>query len=330
VNKGVIDGMISIVIPVYNRSVLLRRCLESVFVQNFSNFEVVVIDDASSENISVVLSHFDIKRINLIRHPHNRGVSAARNTGVDAARGEYVTFLDSDDVWRKNALSLLHSALIGKSNIDCVFGVVLRRELAGTHYTPGVYFFIGRDDLLCTLSRGCCLHFQGFMARRCVFDRVGVFDVQLRNLEDWDMCLRLANRCSVGVLPKVVTDSYYFPGGLSTSKENLIFGAKYIFDKHKKILAKKDCIENFYFAMAHVFAIYGLSGKAMEFLNLSSRGKDVSFRINLSLFFLQLDCRIYLLIAKFANFLNYLIVGFLLPWQNVRVFRPIVEGSDCD
>ncbi len=93
-------SLISIVIPIYNRADTIGRAVESCLAQTYSNFEIVLVDDCSTDDLQSVLQRYtDDQRIRLVRHPTNQGVSAARNSGVQHARGEFIAFLDSDDAW---------------------------------------------------------------------------------------------------------------------------------------------------------------------------------------------------------------------------------------
>src|SRR5215469_600238 len=89
---------VSVVIPLFNRARTIERALASVQRQSFSDLEIVVVDDASSDGGADKIAGLD-PRLRILRHPANRGAAAARNTGINAARGEYVAFLDSDDEW---------------------------------------------------------------------------------------------------------------------------------------------------------------------------------------------------------------------------------------
>src|SRR4030042_5052103 len=90
---------VSIIIPTYNRAHLVMRAINSVLDQSFQDFEIIIVDDASRDNTEKMVSGIRDKRIFYIRHEKNRGGSAARNTGIKQARGEYIAFLDSDDEW---------------------------------------------------------------------------------------------------------------------------------------------------------------------------------------------------------------------------------------
>ncbi|MGI9494220.1 MAG: glycosyltransferase family 2 protein, partial [Geminicoccaceae bacterium] len=92
--------LISIVIPVYNRADMIGRTVEGCLAQTYPEIEIVLVDDCSTDGLSEALAPFaDEPRVHLVRHAENKGVSAARNSGVEAAKGELIAFLDSDDQW---------------------------------------------------------------------------------------------------------------------------------------------------------------------------------------------------------------------------------------
>ena len=96
--------MISVVIPLYNKEGQIAHTLQSVFTQTFQNFEIVIVDDGSTDNSVEEVEKFDDSRIRLI-HQTNAGVSAARNRGIEEASGELIAFLDADDVWMPEYLA---------------------------------------------------------------------------------------------------------------------------------------------------------------------------------------------------------------------------------
>src|SRR6056297_1668487 len=95
---------VSVIVPTYNRADALPRTVESVLGQTLDDLELIVVDDASTDDTPAVIDDYDDDRVQFVQHERNQGASAARNTGIDRAEGDYVAFLDSDDVWRPTKL----------------------------------------------------------------------------------------------------------------------------------------------------------------------------------------------------------------------------------
>lgn len=110
-NKLAGEPLISVIIPSYNRADIISRAIDSVIKQSYKNLEIVIVDDASKDNTEEVIRAIGEPRIRYIRHQTNGGADKARNTGVAAATGEYVAFLDSDDVWLPNKIELQLAAI---------------------------------------------------------------------------------------------------------------------------------------------------------------------------------------------------------------------------
>lgn len=111
---------VSIIVPVYNVEQYLPECLESIFAQEYESMEILCVEDCSEDGSLEILKKYAQKdhRVRIIRHNQNRGLSAARNTGLENATGKYVLFVDSDDFLEKNAIQLLyHEAEQKKTDI---------------------------------------------------------------------------------------------------------------------------------------------------------------------------------------------------------------------
>jgi len=102
---------VSVVVPAYNRERLILHALNSVLAQTFADFEILAVDDGSTDGTIQAIQSCTDPRIRCLRHEKNRGAAAARNTGIQAARGEYVAFLDSDDEWLPHKLERQTAAL---------------------------------------------------------------------------------------------------------------------------------------------------------------------------------------------------------------------------
>ena len=112
------DITVSAIIPTYNRANIVIRAIQSVLNQTYQNFELLVIDDGSQDNTEEIVTGIHDNRIKYIRHEKNKGVAAARNTGIEAAKGEFIAFLDSDDEWLPNKLKRIR-VRISLSTCNC-------------------------------------------------------------------------------------------------------------------------------------------------------------------------------------------------------------------
>jgi len=131
--------LVSIVIPVYNRADLIGDTVKSCLAQTYDPFEVIVVDDRSSDDIDAALAPFaDERRVRVVRHERNQGVSAARNSGVQAARGDYVAFLDSDDAWQPTKLEKQMAFILEQGEADFICGSLtkVRSTRAGSKLRP--------------------------------------------------------------------------------------------------------------------------------------------------------------------------------------------------
>jgi glycosyltransferase involved in cell wall biosynthesis len=191
---------LSIVIPTYNRSGVVAAAVDSALKQQPYRevaFEIIVVDDASSDALDAVLHPFG-ERIRVVRHAANSGTAAARNSGIEAAAGEYIAFLDSDDVWLPGKLTQQLEVMDRHGwNASCTAYVLAEagaRDVVAPHLPTQA---LGVKDLVwgCVVSPGSTL-----LCRKSLFAQIGPFDTSLRRLEDWDWLLRLVQIEPLGFL----------------------------------------------------------------------------------------------------------------------------------
>jgi glycosyltransferase involved in cell wall biosynthesis len=195
--------MVSIIIPTYNRAVLLKKALASVFDQCFEDFEVIVVDDASQDDTESVVKSF-AGGIKYIRHKHRRGAGAARNTGIKNSTGDFIAFLDSDDWWDKNKLAVQAEAMLREpdspvSHTDEVWyrgGAFLNQKKI--HAKQG-------GDIFERCLKLCVVSMSTVMVRRELFKDAGYFDETLPCCEDYDLWLRVSARHSFLFIAKPLT-----------------------------------------------------------------------------------------------------------------------------
>lgn len=191
------EARVSVVIPCYNSSQTVAKAIESALGQTHPSVEVVVVDDGSTDDSAQVCARFG-DRIRLVRQP-NRGLSAARNAGVEAATGEYVTLLDADDMLLPACLARRVTLLDVDPKLGLVAGWFREIDADGNliERTPEVRQ-VWREAPFRQAVRRNWGPPVGWTFRRDAYFRVGGFDPLLRSCEDWDFVIRIASRYGIG------------------------------------------------------------------------------------------------------------------------------------
>ncbi len=180
---------ISVIIPAYNQGHFLEAAVGSVLAQTYPSLEALIIDDGSKDNTAEVARTFKDPRVRYI-YQDNRGLSAARNTGIRHATGEYFSYLDSDDEFLADKLALLLEAFERQSNLGLAAGQAIPIDEDGCQV--GKIFDTGLPENPAELLLGNPLHVGSILVSRSWQEKAGFFDESLRSYEDWDMWLRLA------------------------------------------------------------------------------------------------------------------------------------------
>lgn len=203
---------ISAIIPVYNGEKTIQETIESVLNQTWFDLELIVINDGSQDSTLDIISSISDSRIKVFSYP-NAGLAASRNRGISHASGEYIAFLDADDLWTPNKLESQWKALqenpqaaVAYSWTDCV-------DESGQFLRRGSYITVNGDAYSNLLLIDFLENGSSALIRRQAIDAVGGFDESLTAAEDWDLWLKLASRyhfvavASAQILYRVSTDS---------------------------------------------------------------------------------------------------------------------------
>jgi len=194
---------VSIIVPAYNQCRYLGDAIRSALAQTHADHEVMVVDDGSTDDTAVVCRSFTDSRVRYVWQ-ENRGLSAARNTGIREARGDFLSFLDSDDLFLPEKLELLLGAFERDPGLGLVAGQAVLIDRHGQRI--GEVFDRPLPDEPTDLLLGNPLHVGSVLLRRGWQERVGLFDESLRSYEDWDMWLRLARAgCRMGWVAQPVS-----------------------------------------------------------------------------------------------------------------------------
>lgn len=237
--------MISVVIPLYNKEKSIAATLESVCAQTYTDFEVLVVNDGSTDNGADIAAKYPDARIRVI-NKENGGVCSARNRGIQEAKSKYVAFLDADDLWENDYLSeqvrmiedFPEAAMWGLNFAEMYQGKLVRYLPSGyeSGYRGYVEDYFGmrgrRSDLYCSSS---------VVIRRDVFDEVGAFDERVRYGEDNDMWWRI-----IATHPVAFYDEYkaYYildsENRALSKPHRLIYDVEYYVDKFRSPMFRQN------------------------------------------------------------------------------------------
>ncbi len=226
--------LVSVVIPSYNRGHTIAACIDSVLAQTLQDFEIVVVDDASADDTRAQVAAIRDPRLRYIAHERNRGGAAARNTGVQAASGDFIAFLDSDDTWAPRKLEL-QIACLGERGPE--YGVAytwfIGRDKDGQEVSRSDHSLDGwvSDALLVANYVGT---FSSIVVRRDLLERVGGLDEELRSCQDWDLSIRLSRVTKLCCVEDYLV-SYLHNGAdkhrISSNPRSLIQGHRRMLEK---------------------------------------------------------------------------------------------------
>lgn len=224
--------LVSIIMPAYNAEKTIKESIESVLTQTYQNWELLIVNDGSKDNTSSVVSSYDDVRIKLIEQV-NGGVANARNNGLQKAQGEYIAFLDSDDLWTIDKLEKQINYF--QENIE-----------VGLVYTDRKCFFenvdkafdceykesIDIDDNYLRLLIYDYIATLTVMIKREVIVNVGLFDKELFGTEDWDLWIRIAKKYKIGHLKERLAYYREHDGGISKNFDRHSVEERKVIEKH--------------------------------------------------------------------------------------------------
>ncbi len=233
------ETLISVVLPTFNREKLIARSISSILNQTYKNFELIVVDDGSTDNTEQVVRAIHDPRIIYIKNEH-RGGAAARNTGIQAARGAYIAFQDSDDEWFPSKLEKQLDVFMSAANtIGVVYTGFWKLMKDGKKvYFPPENIKQKEGDLYAELLWGNFITNQAAMVRKECFERVGGYDESLPGMHEWDLWLRMATRYEFAYIAEPLVQTYFTQDSITAHSEWRLQGREIIFGKHREEFKK--------------------------------------------------------------------------------------------
>jgi len=193
----------SVIIPTFNRKDFLKIAIESVLEQTCRDFELIIVDDGSTDGTETMLDNYEDQKIKYLLQ-ENKGVSSARNRGLEESKGRFIAFLDSDDKWVDEKLETTIEYIDKYPDINIFHSEETwykNKKLhnqKNKHKKPDGYVYFKALPL-------CCISISTAVIRRDVFDDIGVFDETLPACEDYDFWLRATQKYDVKLIPEYLT-----------------------------------------------------------------------------------------------------------------------------
>jgi glycosyltransferase involved in cell wall biosynthesis len=230
--------LISVVIPTYNRVSCILPCIDSVIQQTYRHFELIIVDDGSTDGTLKLLESLTDPRIQIIRNKENRGANAARNTGIQRAKGVFLAFQDSDDVWTRDKLSRQLDACAHSGALACFCS--LDRSQIGYRATipkKGMGLKAERSDLSRRILFGNFLSTQTLLVHRNCF-RSNTFDETLPRLQDWELCIRLTQKVDFHYVDASLVTAGMGSARISSGFDSYYHSMRQVVEKHHTLFSR--------------------------------------------------------------------------------------------
>lgn len=216
--------LVSAIIPTYNSAGFVVEAVQSVLAQTYTNVDAIVVDDGSTDDTIARLSGQYGPRIQIVRQEH-LGPAVARNAGLRAAKGEFIGFLDADDLWMPEKIERSLAPLMADPKVGVVYTRVRIHEMdTGRKYLLPQYTLSGM--MARELFTECYgVNTSTLVVRRAALDAIGGFDEEFFRAQDWDLMVRLAEKVEYAHVPEALTERRLHPASLSVARRDLY--AKY-------------------------------------------------------------------------------------------------------
>ncbi|MCX5701520.1 MAG: glycosyltransferase family 2 protein [Candidatus Omnitrophica bacterium] len=261
--------LVTVVIPTFNRSELLRRAVESCIKQNYRELEIIIVDDASCDNTQEVVNSFGDPRIRYIRHERNSGLSAARNTGIRNANGEFIAFLDDDDEWLPSKIeSQIKIFKQEYEKIGLVFTNAYEEETKKNFFPdnmPSGIYYDPHNDKFFPLRKVFCVPSTWLLPAKVIKD-VGDFDVNISVCQDMDYLARVGYKYPLYFLNEILAKYHYSAEQIHRNIFNAIRDKEVFIRKHHEFLKKDKIYFSRYYRIMGKMLLSSDKKKARQYL----------------------------------------------------------------
>lgn len=256
-----VKPFISVIMPVYNRGQTVRSAIESVLRQSYQNFELVIIDDASTDSTSVIVNSIQDERIKYVRLKSRAGASAARNVGIRIAQANWIAFQDSDDIWEPQKLEKQVRCLNEYQGeyLPIIYTSFYRYRNNRREYIPGKDKRNKNGFIHSELLLENFISTQTVLLAKESLLNVGGFSEDMPRFQDWELWIRLSREHPFIWIDEPLVHVYYTDSSISSSQVKLIQAYEKIIEKHLEDFQRAGTryLANLYFSYGHNLCLDG-------------------------------------------------------------------------
>jgi glycosyltransferase involved in cell wall biosynthesis len=280
--------IVSIILPTYNCASFLPLSIGTILSQTYNSYEIIVVDDGSTDNTKEVLYPF-MQRIKYIRLEQNKGLPTARNIGIRSAQGKYTAFIDADDLWLPEKLQTDIEYFETHPEVSMVYSKHINIDEKGNNFNGNTKKQLPSGNIFTQLfSEQNFIITSSVVVRKNVFETTGLFDERLFNCQDWDMWLRIAFHFKVAGINKPLVKYRHNPHSLSKNRNNVLKYQKMVIDKiytafkdaengiSEKLYKKR--LASHYAKAGRYYLRIGDKNRASENFGLSLKNDPLNFR----------------------------------------------------
>jgi len=229
---------VSIILPTHNRAHLLPRAINSVLNQTYTNFELIIVDDGSTDDTEELVKTFNDERIVYLKNEKNLGATASRNRGINYSKGNLIAFQDSDDEWMPEKLEKQITALNFDFGAGAAYTGYFRITNNDKRYVPDNWVNILEGNIYMELLKG---NFIGtptiLLKKECLYDS-GLFDEKLPRLQDWDLVLRISKKYNFKFINEPLLNAYNTEVSITSNNDAFRAAMDIIISKYREDFKK--------------------------------------------------------------------------------------------
>jgi len=311
---------VTAIITTFNRSGYLKMAIESILAQTFTDFQLLILDNYSQDNTEEVVRGFQDSRIRYIKH-NPMSISQSRNLGVKEASGDYIAFLDDDDVWLPNKLEAqLKIFQQGRKDLALVYGGFIRIHPDGKEFfthTPVLRGNILRDLLYQDAFTGSA---SNPMIKKSIFKVIGEYNENVLTGEDWEFYLRLAEKYWIDFTVEPVVKIRWHSGPRLGDKLKDAAGLEMlVLEKYKDIFEQDQRLKSYYFQkIGGKFVRIGEPDKGRGYIKKAIYGYPLNFLAYFQYLFSYIGPSLYRLIHK-----SYKDLSFVMLSKNFKLKKSV-------